>query len=109
MLYKPNRNGVWLFLDYEKIYEAGIPAYWQHTGEFPFFEHVISPEFVIATLNETTFELNVRGSTRFDEIMQAAKISLNSFHEVMVEAKQEQRIPMVSSQQVRVIPHEQRH
>ena len=79
-VYRPGTNGVWLFLDYEKISEAGIPAYWQHTGEFPFFEHVILPKFIVATLNESTFELNIRDPARFDEIVHEAKISLNSFY-----------------------------
>ena len=55
------------------MFDAGIPVMWHHTGQFAFTEYVVPPEFMVATLNETTFELNIRDADRFDKIMQDNK------------------------------------
>ena len=95
-VFKPNTYGVWLFLDFDRMFDAGIPVMWQHTGQFAFTEYVVPPEIIVATLNERTFELNIRDADRFDKIMQDNKVSLNAFHEMMVDAEQEPKIPLLS-------------
>ena len=67
-VYKPDQDGTWLFLGFLKMSEANISAYWHHTGQSPYFEQVIVPRFIVATLKESTFELHVTNPTRFGEI-----------------------------------------
>ena len=91
-IYKPGQPGIWLFVDYEKL-EERVQGMWHHTGQFPYVEDVILPKYVVATLTESTMELHITDTTRFDEIVKGAKETIKAFHDSMKESGREPRVP----------------